>query len=131
MWATGTALALRLLPMDSIHDPRRWLPAWLVGFACLASAATPSSAEAAGPTRAKTAPLFSPARKPAGVPASYVLTHNGFFHPSCVVTVSSGDSLGGDMVVRGIDGAEHARLSPCAYPHFTASGRPAVASDES
>jgi hypothetical protein len=79
-------------------------------------------ARADGPT--STPGLLSPARKPAGVPSNYLLTHNGFFHPSCVVTVASGDVVGGDGVVRGPNGAEHARFSECLYPRFSARGRP-------
>jgi MYXO-CTERM domain-containing protein len=68
-------------------------------------------------------PRFSPADKPAGVPSDYVLTHNGFFHPSCVVTVESDEIVGGDGVIRGMDGAEHARFAPCAFPRYSPRGR--------
>lgn len=68
-------------------------------------------------------PRFSPADKPAGVPSEYVLTHNGFFHPSCVVTVDSDEVVGGDGVIRGMDGTEHARFAPCAFPRYSQRGR--------
>jgi hypothetical protein len=58
--------------------------------------------------------LLSPAHRPAGVPVDYVLTHNGFFHPSCVVTVASDEVVGADLVIRGLDGTQHARFAPCA-----------------
>ncbi len=80
-----------------------------------------STSRADGPT--STRGLLSPARKPAAVPSNYVLTHNGFFHPSCVVTVASGDVIGSDGVVRGPNGAEHARFSECLYPRFSLHGR--------
>ena len=67
--------------------------------------------------------LLSPRHKPAGVPGDYVLTHNGFFHPSCVVTIGSGETVGADRVIRGPGGAEHARFAPCAYPRYTVRGR--------
>ncbi len=54
--------------------------------------------------------VLRPVTRPPGVPADYVLTHHGFFHPSCVVSVASGDRAGED-------------LAPCAYPRFTASGQ--------
>lgn len=54
--------------------------------------------------------VLRPVKRPPGVPADYVLTHHGFFHPSCVVSVASGDTVGED--------------APCAYPRFTASGQP-------
>jgi len=67
--------------------------------------------------------LFSPKMKPAGVPAEYVLTHNGFFHPSCVVRVNSDEVVGRDLVIRGLDGRYHDRIAPCAHPRFSATGR--------
>jgi len=63
------------------------------------------------------------AGRPPGVPEDYVLTHHGFFHPSCVVPVASGDFVGEDLVVRGEDGTEHGRLTPCPYPRFTLAGQ--------
>ena len=79
---------------------------------------------AADPLADRHAPyLLSPSQKPAGVPAEYVLTHNGFFHPSCVITVRSDEVTGADGVIRGLDGAEHARFGACAYPHYGQDGR--------
>ncbi|HEY4393569.1 MAG TPA: hypothetical protein VGP64_05885 [Polyangia bacterium] len=61
---------------------------------------------------------------PAGVPAAYVLTHSGWFHPSCVVRVGSDETVGADMVVRGRhDGARHFSFGPCAYQRFDLRGR--------
>ncbi len=61
---------------------------------------------------------------PAGVPSSYVLTHSGWFHPSCVVRVRSDEAVGADLVVRGRDdGAAHFGFGPCAYPRFDLHGR--------
>jgi hypothetical protein len=60
---------------------------------------------------------------PAGVPSSYVLTHSGWFHPSCVVRVRSDEAVGADLVVRGRDdGAAHFAFGPCAYPRFDLHG---------
>jgi MYXO-CTERM domain-containing protein len=69
-------------------------------------------------------PRVSRVNRPAGVPAEYVLTRNGFFHPSCVVTLRSDEMWGRDMVIRGLDGTEHDRIAPCAYPRYSASGAP-------
>ncbi len=66
--------------------------------------------------------LRSPARLPPSVPAGYLLTRGGFFHPSCVVTLHSDETLGADRVIRGPDGQTHARLAPCAYARFSAAG---------
>ena len=61
-------------------------------------------------------------RRRAGVPAAYVFTHNGWFHPSCVVRVQSDEVVGADLVVRGrSDGATHYAFAPCAYPRFDAA----------
>jgi len=50
---------------------------------------------------------------PAGVPASYVFTHHGWFHPSCVVRIGEDEVVGADRVVRGrADGAAHFSMSP-------------------
>jgi MYXO-CTERM domain-containing protein len=65
---------------------------------------------------------FSPAHKPSGVPANYVLMRGGFFHPSCVVTVQSDEIVGADGIIRGMDGREHARFDPCPYPRYRADG---------
>ncbi len=61
--------------------------------------------------------------KPAGVPADFVLTHHGWFHPSCVVTVGSDEVVGPDLVIRGKDGTEHDRLAPCARERYDRRGR--------
>ena len=63
-------------------------------------------------------------RAPAGVPSSYVFTHHGWFHPSCVVRIGEDEEVGADQVVRGrADGAAHLSLSPCGYPRFDLHGR--------
>jgi hypothetical protein len=63
------------------------------------------------------------ASTPAGVPADYVITPNGFFHPSCVVTLARDERLDPDLVVRTLDGASRAFVAPCAYPRFDLRGR--------
>ena len=64
---------------------------------------------------------------PPGVPASYVLTHSGWFHPSCVVRVRSDEAVGADRIVRGRDdGAAHFAFGPCGYPRFDLRGRAAA-----
>jgi len=62
------------------------------------------------------------ASRPAGVPESYILTHNGFFHPSCVVAVEPDEIVGADRVIRGRDGAERLRLEPCLYAQYDRKG---------
>jgi hypothetical protein len=61
-------------------------------------------------------------RKPAGVPDDYLLTLNGFFHPSCVKTLRSDEVLGSDLVIRGRGGLVRERVSPCAYRRYSRGG---------
>jgi MYXO-CTERM domain-containing protein len=63
------------------------------------------------------------AKTPPGVPASYVITPNGFFHPSCVVTVAPDERLDPDLVIRTLAGVPRATVPPCAYPRFDFQGR--------
>ena len=98
---------------------RRWLAASWVVLASLICPSTGSAVERAADRHPRH--LLSPARKPAGVPADYVLTHSGFFHPSCVVIVGANEVVGADGVIRGLDGSQHARLTPCAYPRYSGS----------
>lgn len=80
-----------------------------------------SAADAAAPH-----PERGSMRAPAGVPSSYMFTHHGWFHPSCVVRIGEDEVVGADTVVRGrADGAAHFSLSPCAYPRFDLHGRAA------
>ncbi len=62
------------------------------------------------------------AKKPPGVPAEYIITPNGFFHPSCVVTLAPDERLDPDLVVRGLDGVARASVPSCAYPRFDFRG---------
>jgi hypothetical protein len=61
-------------------------------------------------------------KRPATVPADYVITPFGYFHPSCVTHLAKGD------VVRQDENAiQHANgtsdnIPGCAYAHYTADG---------
>ena len=60
--------------------------------------------------------------RPATVPAGYVITPFGYFHPSCVVQLAEGDVLRPDArVIRHANGAS-ANMPVCAHPHYTANG---------
>jgi len=74
--------------------------------------ATPSahSQKLAGPNR------------PAAVPQGYVITPFGYFHPSCVRAVASGDTVLADGRVQPTDGAVDAEAPVCGYPQYTAAG---------
>ena len=58
---------------------------------------------------------------PAGVPRDYVVTPNGFFHPSCVHRIGSDETLMRDGRVVRDDGSVR-RVASCAYPHYAADG---------
>jgi hypothetical protein len=61
--------------------------------------------------------------KPSGVPAAYIFTRNGFFHPSCVIKLRPDESIDADGVIRDLGGAVRERVEPCAYPSFDRAGR--------
>jgi hypothetical protein len=81
-----------------------------------------ASTAAAAPIKFDRHPPHPVRTLPAHVPAGYVFTHNGFFHPSCVYTLRSDEVVSRDLVIRGLDGSEHDRLTPCAYPRFGLRG---------
>jgi hypothetical protein len=61
-------------------------------------------------------------RRPSEVPANYVITPFGYFHPSCVMHLRQGDEVQRDAkVIQHTDGSNEA-IALCAYPHFTGDG---------
>ena len=59
---------------------------------------------------------------PIGVPAGYVVTPSGYFHPSCVKQLAKGETLEANgRVIRHADGALENILA-CNYPHYNAKG---------
>jgi hypothetical protein len=70
--------------------------------------------------------------RPASVPAGYLVTPMGYFHPSCVQEVANGSVIRPDeLAIRHPDGSFSA-MHICAYSHFTADGTevPLNASDD-
>ena len=60
--------------------------------------------------------------RPAGVPADFVITPFGYFHPSCVGHLAKGDQLRGDLkIIQHANGTSDP-IQVCAYPHFKADG---------
>lgn len=57
-----------------------------------------------------------------GVPADFVITPFGYFHPSCVRKLAEQDLLLADGRVHHANGAVDAQSASCAYPHYTATG---------
>jgi len=62
------------------------------------------------------------AKRPAAVPAAYVITPFGYFHPSCVQQLAKGDVLHQDeMAVEHANGTSD-KIPACAFPHYRADG---------
>lgn len=70
-------------------------------------------------------PLAGPNR-PIGVPADYVITPFGYFHPSCVLQLKNGESFQEGGVLRHADGSTET-VPFCPYPHYWLSGELAPA----
>lgn len=98
---------------------------FLVGAIVLGGVISGASPASAGGLRFERHPRpATTAPKPAGVPLDYVFTHNGFFHPSCVVRIAPDEVWGRDSVIRGKDGSVHEVIPPCPYPRYTLGGQP-------
>ncbi|MGA7159246.1 MAG: chitobiase/beta-hexosaminidase C-terminal domain-containing protein [Acidobacteriaceae bacterium] len=71
-------------------------------------------------------PSLTPAgpNRPSDVPADYVITPFGYFHPSCVLQLKKGESISKEGMLRHADGSE-AKVNACQYSHFRPSGSPA------
>lgn len=68
-------------------------------------------------------PASAGPNRPAGVPASYVITPNGYFHPSCVKELASGDTVLRDQhAVRHANGTVE-NITACPYAHYGARGQ--------
>jgi len=60
--------------------------------------------------------------RPASVPANYLITPSGYFHPSCVRHLAKGEILLAEgRVLQRVDGTLE-NIPACEYPHFTARG---------
>jgi hypothetical protein len=83
-----------------------------------------SQAESEGSSSA--AIVAHPTQLPDGVPAGFVATPVGFFHPSCLVHVNSNEALDSNGTIHASSGIARA-TSVCAYQHYDNSGKPAAA----
>ena len=66
------------------------------------------------------------AKRPAAVPADFVVTPFGFFHPSCVNHLAKGDVLLQDEGAIQRTNGNHETIQECGYPHFEADGTKVV-----
>jgi len=62
------------------------------------------------------------AKRPAGVPADYVITPFGYFHSSCVTHLGKGDEVKQDAKVIQHKNGISENVHVCAFPHFRADG---------
>jgi len=60
--------------------------------------------------------------RPAVVPPRFVITPFGYFHPSCVIRIDTGETLLGDGRVKHANGSVDASAPACRYPHYTRAG---------
>lgn len=61
-------------------------------------------------------------KRPATVPADYVITPFGYFHTSCVTHLAAGDVVRQDEhAIRHADGS-YDNIQTCGYPHYSNSG---------
>jgi hypothetical protein len=65
--------------------------------------------------------------RPSAVPEGYVITPFGYFHPSCVREVASGDTVLPDGRVQHEEGTVDADAPVCSYPRYSASGETVAA----
>lgn len=104
-------------------------PSWLVavticaGIVLTANPALGSPSNADAQPRRVAAPL-PPAgpNRPAAVPEDYVLTPLGYFHPSCVQSLTEGERILRDGRLQCADGSTSHAAASCTYPRFTANG---------
>ena len=62
------------------------------------------------------------ANRPLGVPAEYVITPFGYFHPSCVQHVAEGELLLADGRIQHADGSVDTIAPVCDYPRYSPQG---------
>jgi hypothetical protein len=69
------------------------------------------------------------ARRPAAVPADYLITPFGYYHSSCVHHLAQGDVLReSENAVQRANGTYEA-VQQCAYPHYRADGEKVVGNE--
>jgi hypothetical protein len=64
--------------------------------------------------------------RPGNVPAGYVVTPFGYFHPSCVQSIAEGETLLANGQVQHSDGSVTGKTT-CNYPRYAPDGTPKVA----
>jgi hypothetical protein len=62
------------------------------------------------------------AHRPAAVPANYLITPFGYFHPSCVVQLAKGDELLTNKGVIQHSNGTSSKMPLCSFAHYRADG---------
>ncbi len=75
----------------------------------------------AGLTAAQALPVAA-TKRPAAVPAGYVITPFGYFHPSCVNQLAKGDVLHQDEKAIEHTNGSIEKIQACAFAHYRADG---------
>jgi hypothetical protein len=65
-------------------------------------------------------------KRPQAVPADFVITPFGYFHPSCVKHLANGDEIRHETKVVVHKDGTSSPVTECAYPHFRADGEEVV-----
>ncbi len=79
------------------------------------------------PDRPLPGPITAGPRRPANVPEDYVVTPFGFFHPSCVQSIATDETLLADGRIQRKDGVRDATAPLCKFPRYTHDGSPVTA----
>lgn len=104
-----------------VRRPANCFLASLAILATLFLISAPLSGQGTAPAIATNVSIAGPDR-PAEVPAGYVITPFGYFHPSCVFGIEEGETLLADGRVQHTNGNVDANVPVCGYPHYTRAG---------
>lgn len=102
--------------------PRRWLASFVRPMLASLAAAVLLAPSALADTRLTTVRALDAGTVPQSVPKDFVVTPNGYFHPSCVHEIESGAHVQANGDIRRANGAL-SKQGICAYPHYSQSGR--------
>jgi len=68
------------------------------------------------------AELTASSARPASVPADFVVTPHGYFHPSCVIELGAGERVHPSGEIARADGSVRS-VTSCAFPRFDRAGQ--------
>jgi hypothetical protein len=115
----------RHIPMESTRiNGLTNLPRCLFPLAlALVALCTHGYPQAPSPAQGKVDQVFpAGSKRPTNVPEGYVVTPNGYFHPSCVRHLAQKDHVMSDGRIQHIDGSIDGAGPVCAYPRYTRAG---------